>query len=261
MSLEQIYALNPEDSKLLYSNPGTEEMIEVRQWQQYRWLHLGDRSVQSLMMMDAVEQVALPNVQAMLATLLFNPEPKQLLNLGLGGASIERFLNVNYPNLKITSIESNKNIIELAEEYFYLPEKIDVKHDAADQFVKTQTQHYGIILCDLFVAGNQADCLYNEEFYNSISRNIDEPGVLAMNISPESEEDVMNILLPMKNYFGYLYLFEFPNFSNVIVFASQQKIASRDELIKRAEVLIDNTKLDLSDIPDRLHTLLESGKY
>ena len=258
MSLEQIYDLEPDDSELLYSSPDTGEILEVRQWQQYRWLHLGDKSVQALMMTNAVEQIALPNIQALLATLLFNPEPKRLLNLGLGGASLERFLNLNFPELELKSVESNKKIIELAKEYFYLPEKIDVIHSAADEFVQEHKQRYDIILSDIFVADSQANCLYDESFYKNISDCIEETGILAINILPQSEEDVVNVLLPMKNYFGYLYLLEFPDFSNAIIFASRQKIPDSDELLKRAERLLDKTKLDLIDIPERLNVLLET---
>ena len=258
MSLEQIYELKPEESELLYSVSDAEEIIEVRQWQQYRWLHLGDRSVQALMMTDAVEQVVLPNIQALLAVLLFCPEPKRLLNLGLGGASLERYLDSKWPGVQITSVESNKQIIELAKDYFYLPEKIDVKHEQADRFVKKNTQTYEIILCDIFVADNQASCLYDESFYANISKCIDENGILAINILPESEEDVVNVLLPMKNYFAYLYLLEFPDFSNAIIFASCKKIPDSDELVKRAETLFEKSQLDLRDIPDRLNVLLET---
>jgi len=258
MSLEQIYDLKPEESELLYTASGIGEVIEVRQWQQYRWLHLGDKSVQALMKTDAVEQVVLPNIQALLAVLLFCPKPKHLLNLGLGGASLERYLDANWPEVQLTSVESNKKIIELAKDYFYLPGKVDVKHKPAEQFVQGHTQTYDIILADIFVAANQASCLYDERFYASISKCIKETGVLAINILPESEEDVVNVLFAMKNYFGYLYLLEFPDFSNAILFASCKKIPDSDELIKRAEALFENTQLDLRDIPERLNVLLET---
>lgn len=258
MSLEQIYNLEPEESELLYSNPNSGEMIEVRQWQQYRWLHFGDKSVQALMMTDAIEQVVLPNIQALLAAFLFCPEAKRLLNLGLGGASLERYLVSNNPDLEITSVESNDLIIELAKDYFHLPDNIDVKNKPADKFVQEETRSYDIILSDIFVADNQASCLYDESFYANILNRIEETGVLAINILPDSEEDVVNLLLPMKNYFGYLYLLEFPDFSNAIIFASCKKIPDADELNKRADELYEKTKLDLRDIPERLNVLLET---
>ena len=258
MAFQQIYELEQEDSELLFSASDEEETIEVRQWQQYRWLHLGDKSVQALMDINAVEEIILPNMQAMLVTLLFQSKPTHLLNLGLGGASLERFLHTHFPELAITSIESNKKIIELAKDYFFLPKRIDVKYEKADEFVQKTTQTFDIILCDIFIADNQAGCLYDESFYQAMSSCINKDGILAMNILPESEEDVVNVLLPMKNYFGFLYLLEFSDFSNVVIFASCEKIPVDDEMKKRADMLLENTKLDLTDIPNRLNVLLET---
>jgi spermidine synthase len=258
MSLEKIYQLDPGESQSLYSGQIDDESIEVREWQQYRWLHLGDNSVQTLMDKNRPDQLALPNIQALLTVLLFCPEPKQLLNLGLGGASLERYLDSKLPDINVRSVESNEQVILLAKDYFYLPESVDVVHDKADHFLSGHNDIYDIILCDIFVADMQASCLYDEEFYKNISRCTDEKGVLAINILPESEEDVVNVLLPIKNYFDQIYLLEFPDYSNVILFASREKIPDRLELKKRAVDLFEKTQLDLIDIPERLNVLLET---
>ena len=258
MSLEEIYDLKPDESQLLFSSDNPAEIIEVREWQQFRWLHLGDRSVQAVMQTNEPEQIMLPNIQAMLVALLFNPEPERLLNLGLGGASLERYLCAQWPELKVTSVESNKKIIELAEQYFYLPDEIEVKHELADRFIKSCSESYDIALCDIFVADNQASCLYDKNFYENMSKCINANGILAINILPESEEDVVNVLLPIKDYFDYLYLLEFPDFSNAVIFASRQKIPGVDVLCKRAEELNKNTLLDLTALPENIHVLLET---
>lgn len=258
MSLEKIAQLEADQSQLLYSGNIEDESIEVREWQQYRWLHIGDSSVQALMDLNNIDHIVLPNIQAMLAVLLFCPEPKSLLNLGLGGASLERYLNSKFSETAVRSIEFNKQIISLAKDYFNLPEKIDVVHDTAEHFLSSQTDSYNIVLCDIFVADKQDDCLYNERFYADINKCIDENGILAMNILPDSEEDVVNVLLPIKNYFGYIYLLQFSDFDNAIIFASRNKIPDKSELQKRADELRVKTDLDLTDIPDRLNVLLET---
>jgi spermidine synthase len=258
MSLEKIVELKPDESELLYSGQINDEMIEVREWQQYRWLHLSDHSVQTLMQMDKINHVALPNIQALLAVLLFCPNPEHVLNLGLGGASLERYLDSKWPNIKLRSVESNQQVISLAKDYFYLPEAVDVIHDTADRFLSNHQDIYDIILCDIFIADMQASCLYDKEFYANISRCISKTGILAINVLPESEDDVVNMLLPIKDYFGHLYLLEFSDFSNAIIFAAKEKIPDRDELIERAETLFENTQLDLRDIPERLNVLLET---
>lgn len=258
MSLEKIVDLKPEESQLLYSSEFDNQTIEVREWEQYRWLHIGDDSVQTLMLLDNIEQVVLKNIQALLSTLLFCPSAKRLLNLGLGGASLERFLDSRRPEIRIKSVESNEQIIQLAKNYFCLPEKVNVIHDAADSFLSNHNDVYDIILCDIFVANRQAGCLYESDFYANVSKCLDDEGVLAINILPEAEEDVLNMLLPIKNHFDHIYLLEFPDYMNAIIFASRCKLIDMDKLKIRANELFEQTQLDIRDIPERLNILLEA---
>ncbi len=258
MSLEKIYQLKPDESQLLYSDVIGKQSIEVRQWQGYRWLHIGDESVQALMLLNAIDQVILPNIQALLSVLLFCPSAKQVLNLGLGGASLERYLDSRFSGIKIRSVESNEQVIQLAKDYFHLPENIDVIDDSAENFLSTHNDIYDIILCDIFVADTQASCLYDNDFYANIYNCLDKEGVLAINILPESEEDVINMLLPIKNHFDFIYLLEFPDYTNAIIFASCRKLPDIVELQARAKELFEKTDLDLRELPERLNIILET---
>jgi spermidine synthase len=258
MILEKIVELKPEESKLLYSSETDKQTIEVREWQQYRWLHIGDDSVQTLMLLDDLEFVALDNIQAMLATLIFCPSATRLLNFGLGGASLERFLNSKKPEIKMKSVESNEEVIKIAKDYFYLPIDFDVINDTADNFISNDDELYDIVLCDIFVADMLASCLYDNDFYANISRCLDKAGVLAINILPESEDEVIKILLPIKDYFDQIYLLEFPDYMNAIIFVSRHKLPDTDKMKVLANDLFIKTKLDLRDLPERLNVLLET---
>lgn len=258
MLLEKIVDLKPEESELLYSGEIDGQTIEVRQWETYRWLHLGDDSVQTLMLLDAPDQLVLANIQALLTTLLFCPAAKRVLNLGLGGASIERYLDLKQVDMEVRSVESNEKIIQLAKDYFQLPERVDVIHDFADTFLSAHNETYDIVLCDIFVADMQASCLYDNEFYANVSRCLDEAGVLAINILPETEEDVMKMLLPIKNNFDHIYLLEFPDYMNAIIFVSRHKLMDMTQLEIRANDLFEKTKLDLRALPERINILIEA---
>jgi len=258
MFLEKIVDLKPDETQLLYSAEMDNQTIEVRQWEKYRWLHLGDDSVQTLMVLDAPDQIALENVQALLTTLLFCPAAKRLLNLGLGGASLERYLDLRQAGIEVRSVEANEKIIQLAKDYFQLPERIDVIHNSADVFLSMHKEIYDIILCDIFVADTQASCLYDTDFYADVSKCLDKTGVLAINILPEAEEDVLNMLLPIKDHFDHLYLLEFPDYMNAIIFASHRKLMEPAILKTRANDLFKQTQLDLRALPERINILLEA---
>ena len=257
-ALEKIYKLKPDESQLLYSGLIEEQRIEVREWERYRWLQLGGDSVQSLMDLNVTDQIILPNIKALLSAFLFCPSPKRLLNLGLGAVSLERYLNAKRPEIGITSVEPIEQVIQLAKDYFFLPERVAVIQDTAEHFLSTHNDSYDIILCDIFAAEKQPDCLYDSSFYADVFKCLDMNGILAINLLPDSEQDVIDILVPMKNYFDNISLLEVPNHLNVIIFASSQKLPSVDELKNRANILLEQTDLDLRYIPERINRLLET---
>lgn len=230
--LEKIYDLSPEQSHVLYSELVDDQLIEVREYEAYRWLQIGGRSIQGLMDVNSPSQILLPNIQALLATLLVCPKPKRLLNLGFGCGSIERFIIEAFPELEITSLESNEKVIRLAKEFFFISDEIHIVHDSSEEFLTKEKTAYDIILCDIFSDEEHPDCLYEEGFYANVFNCLDKAGVVAINLLPDSEEDVIDILLPMKNHFDHISLLEVSNHFNVIIFASNRKLAATAELEK-----------------------------
>lgn len=258
MSLERIYDLESHESELLYSGSINNELIEVREWENFRWLHIAGDSVQTLMDLNEIDQVALPNIKTMLSTLFICPSAKHVLNLGLGGASLERYFVTNRNDIEIVTVEYNEQVIQLAKDYFSLPDDAKVVCDSADHYLSVEKEKYDIILCDIFTAEKQSNCLYDDAFYSNAKRCLNEAGVLSINILPESEEDVIEMLMPMKNHFDHIALYEVPNHFNAVLFATCQKLPDIDPLQKQADTLFEQTQLDLRDVPERLNRLLET---
>ncbi len=255
--LEKIYDLLPEQSQVLRSEIVDDLLIEVREFENYRWLQIGGDSIQGLMDVSSPSQILLPNIQALMATLLFCPEPKQLLNLGFGCGSIERFCIERFSDLEITSLETSESVIKLAKEFFFIGEGCQIINTSAEVFFANESKTYDIILCDIFNDEEHPACLYDDSFYNNLVNCLEDNGVLAINLLPESEDDVLDILLPMKNYFDNISLLEVPNHFNAILYASNFKLPETTELETLANKCLKQTGLDLSDLPKRLNRLME----
>jgi spermidine synthase len=256
--LEKIYDLTPEQSQLLHSEKVDNQLIEIREFENYRWLQIGGRFIQGLMDTDFPSQILLPNIQGLMSALLVCPQPNRLLNLGFGCGSIERFFIEKKPELDITSLESSEKVIHLAKEFFYISDQSHIVNALADEYLSNNKTLYDIILCDIFINEKHPACLYEEDFYFNVSNSLEKNGVLAVNLLPDSEQDVMNILLPMKSYFNNISLLEITNHFNAIIFASGQKLPGVNELTKQANDLFSKTELDLRDIPQRINRLLET---
>jgi len=255
--LEKIYDLAPEQSQVLRSEFVDDQLIEVREFENYRWLQIGGDSIQGLMDVNSPSQILLPNIQALLATLLFCPEPRQLLNLGFGCGSIERFFTDKLSDVEITSLESIPEIIQLAREYFFIADESHIINNLAEAYLAKTKTTYDIILCDIFNDEEHPACLYDDSFYKSLLNCLDDKGVLAINLLPESEDDVLDILLPMKNYFDNISLLEVPNHFNAILFASNFRLPETAELETLADKCLNQTGLNLTDLPQRLNRLME----
>ena len=82
----------------------------------------GDYYLQSRVNVDNQKQLALVYSNMMVASLLFCPNPRRLLMVGLGGATVTNFLSEWFPNLHIDVVEIDKKVIEFSKAYFYLRE-------------------------------------------------------------------------------------------------------------------------------------------
>jgi len=253
--LEKINQLKPEQSLLLHSELVGDQRIEIREYENLRWMSVGGHSVQSLIDVEAPEQILLPNLQAMLAAFLFCENPVRLLNLGLGGGAFERNFVSKLPELEITSVESSQEVIRLANEYFCIPDHCQLIHDSAEHFLAQEQSAFDIILCDLFAGEKHPDCLYDTGFYADAYRCLKDDGVLAINLLPLSEKELIEILLPIRNHFDWVLLFETPNHANIILFALSSEPLTKSELETRASELIKVLDIDLTDIPNQLHIL------
>ncbi len=256
--LEKIYDLSPEESQLLHAEVLDEQLIEVREYKNYRWLEIGGDSIQGLMNVNSPEQILLPNIQALLVALLFCPKPNRVLNLGFGCGSIERFFIKQYPDLDITSLEASAEVIRLAKDYFFFRNEHSIVYSSAEEFLSQENEIYDIVLCDIFDDEQHPACLYDPVFYANIASHLDAAGVLAINLLFESEDDILSILSAMKNHFDHIALLEVPNHFNAIFFASNHTLPSTTELETAAHDLFNKKGLDLTALPQRLNRLMET---
>ncbi len=98
-----LLTLKNKDGHLLYSQDINGDKLEVREREQYRWFHFGGDAIQAIMNIQSSSQVLMPTCQAMLLFTLWKKYSITILNLGMGGATFERYFN-NNPRIKITSV-------------------------------------------------------------------------------------------------------------------------------------------------------------
>jgi len=243
------------DSTLVFQQARRAYTLNVYEDVAYRWLTLGSSFIQSLIRCSEPSRVLLPYTQAMLLALVFRPDPQRLLNLGCGGGTFERFLFNYYPDLAITSVEPNSDIVKASREFFQLPSSHPVLSQSANAFLTENAIKYDLIFCDIHDGKQHPDDLYDAGFYSHIRRCLTDDGVLVMNLVPDSERQLLDILLPVRKVFGRQQLLDFDDYKNVILYVFAQApraIPANDSVVmdlkKRAHI-------DLTGIIDRLRLL------
>ena len=66
--------------------------VQISEKDGVRYLHLGSDTIQSGMRLNAPDELELSYTRSMLAFLLFVPEPQRVVNIGLGGGSLAKWI-------------------------------------------------------------------------------------------------------------------------------------------------------------------------
>ncbi|WP_413692935.1 spermidine synthase [Psychromonas sp. KJ10-2] len=233
------------------------EKLLVKESGRFRWFEYAGASIQSLMSLDSPNQIIMPVTQSFLLCLLINPKAVNILNLGLGGAALERCL-ANLTKLSLTSIEASQAIISMAKSHFLLPTQSQVICASAEQFVAECDQQYDVVLSDLFIGEQSADCIFEASFYQQLDQITTEQGLVLINLFADSEQKLTALLLTIKKYFPYLALVEFEDFSNIIVIASNVEITLQQQLKANKALL---TELDWQGIDELIDHITYIPRY
>lgn len=191
----------------------------------------------------------------MLLGLLFPQKPLQLLNLGAGCGTFERFLFKYYPDVEVTSVETDSDIVEVARHYFYMPADHPVVHSSAERFLQNNKCKYDVIFCDLHNGKTHPSYLCDLDFYSHALQSLNEDGVLVINLIPDSERDLLDVLLPVRKVFKHQYLLEFDNYKNILLFVSAFEFHLANVNSASCKTLKAYSNIDLKAVCDRL-TLL-----
>ena len=196
----------------------------------------------------------MPVCQAMLLPLLWQEHSNTVLNLGMGSGVFERFFRV-HPEINLTSVEKSPQVNAMAREYFYLPEHTKVHCQSAEEYLANNSKPFNFIICDIFSGQNNLPCINEDSFYQLLSKNLNQHGVVSLNIEPESEEKILKILRLCNKYFAGIALVEFENYKNIVLLLSLGEIPEKQWLLKQNEIKVNAIGIDLSEYILSMHNV------
>lgn len=148
-----------------------------------RSLHFTCIHVQSEMRINAPVELVFGYTQAMMAFLLLQPEPQDILLIGLGGGSLSKYCHFMLPESVVTTVEINPAVIALRESFRIPPDsrRFRVIEDDGAQYMRHQHESTDVILLDGYNDVGLPDELCTPAFYRDCHRALRRDGVLVSN--------------------------------------------------------------------------------
>ncbi len=169
--------------RLIWEKENSGVTVQVLEKEGRRELRFGNHIMQSVFSTVNPDYLVLPYTRFMLLGLLFCPEPKSVLHIGLGGGSIVRWMHREFPETNHTVIEKNSAVIEAARRFFELPQDNRLRLLKADvtEIIPTLTEKFDIILLDAYTDFGAPEEVKRVEFLRNLRGCLNSTGWLAGN--------------------------------------------------------------------------------
>ncbi len=162
--------------------------IEISESAGVRYLHFGSHWIQGAMRIARPWALELDYTREMMAALLLRPGtewPKTVLLIGLGAASLTKFLHRHRPEAKLTVVEIDADVVHVARQYFKLPEeneRLRLYIDDGASFIAANQQRFDLILVDGFDENARTGMLDTLPFYLNCKAHLSCNGLLVANL-------------------------------------------------------------------------------
>ena len=204
----------------------------------------GVEAVQTRINLDAPHTLVSPYARGMFASYLYQPQPRRILIVGLGGGAMVHFLTRYEPQADIDAVEIDPAVVRIAAEYFGVRSGGNVKVHTADavKFVESTTDRYDLILMDAFLrpssdtdATGVPTSLKTLAFLGRLKSALAPGGVVAFNIN--EHDTVAEDIAAVRTVFGHVVVYRCPPSENKVVIATADGFPTDAEVRARVDAL------------------------
>jgi spermidine synthase len=136
-------------------------------------------------------RIARPNdlelsyTRSMMGFLLFVPEPRQVLMIGLGGGSLAKFVYHRLPDAAVEAVEVNPRVVAIARQSFGVPPddaRLRVIVGDGAEHVQREDVRADAILVDGYEADRHVEEVSSPAFYAACRQRLTPGGVMVVNL-------------------------------------------------------------------------------
>jgi spermidine synthase len=213
-----------------------------------RRLHFTQASVQSVMSLQDPDALIAPYTQQMMAFLLFNPAPAEILMIGLGGGSLVKFCYRHLPNARITVVEISQDVIALRDEFCIPPDdaRLRIVHSDGTRYLRRLRRPVDVILVDAFDDDGIAPSLSRSNFCTQAAARLSDEGMLVMNLTGHDNDSYAdNIRAVLLAFTGRIILVPVQGDDNLVLFAHKRSMPREITRARHSLALCLQTQLQL----------------
>lgn len=229
--------------------------IDISEEAGVRYLHFGSSWVQGAMRIARPFALELDYTRELMLPLLLHGDdwPRKVLQIGLGAASVTKFVYRYRPQARLTVIEIEPRVIAAARQFFKLPDdpaRIDIRcADGADFMIRSK-RRYDLILVDGFDADARAGRLDTLPFYLDCRARLANDGLLSVNLLSRRKDFSKSVKRLEEAFAGHAIAFPSCDSGNAIALAAADgspgvSAGTLDELKAAAQHLKQTTGLNL----------------
>lgn len=145
-------------------------------------------TIETLMDRGEPHRLQHPYAHAMAAGLVYKPDARSALLIGLGGGALVRFFSHYFPQLRLDVVEIDPAVVSVARDYFgTVPGRVFVEDGR--EYLRRSAERYDLILIDAHLhPGERTDSsghplsLKSEMFYRSLQARLQPGGVAVFNM-------------------------------------------------------------------------------
>jgi spermidine synthase len=162
--------------------------IDISEERGVRSLHFGSHWIQGAMRIARPYALELEYTRDMMLALLLRAGPRwprEALMIGLGTASLVKFLHRHRPHARLRVVEIEPAVIAAARAFFHLPDdplRLAIEIGDGAEYVARAGRVFDLILVDGFDAAGRAGALDESPFYRAAAARLSGGGLLVTNL-------------------------------------------------------------------------------
>lgn len=233
--------------------------IDISEQDGVRFLHFGSEWVQGAMRLRTPNALELNYTREMMAGMLLKPDdwPRNALLIGLGAASLTRFIHHHCPQTRVHVVEIEPRVVAAARQFFKLPDesqRLTIQINCGARYVLESKHRFDYILVDGFDEDARPGVLDTLPFYQAARSRLSAQGIMAVNLLGLSRGYQASVDRIIKAFDNRVIAFPSCDSGNVIALAADGEAIdlSLTDIRSRARELKARTGLDLLPTVTRL---------